>query len=68
MNRANLEFMIEVASYSFLILLIKIHLKARKYAYRSFNFAIEKRSVQLINLPKDCTEKDIEDMFEEFHV
>lgn len=45
MNQENFEFMIEIIAYSVIILAIKIHLKTRKYKYRAFNIAIEKRSV-----------------------
>lgn len=63
-----MSMMIELLLYSILILGIKIHLKRKKYRYRAFNFSIEKRSVQLLNLPKNCTEKQIRDLFKEYHI
>lgn len=54
-NPSNLIMMIEIIVYAVVIIIIKVHLKTKKYKYRAFNYAIEKRSVQLINLPKNCT-------------
>lgn len=49
--------MIEILIYSVVLFGIKIALKAKKYKYKALNSSIEKRALQLINLPKDATEE-----------
>lgn len=67
-NPSNPTMMVELVIYAVAVLAIKVHLKTKKYKYRAFNYAIEKRSVQLINLPKNCTEKDIRGLLRGYHI
>ena len=61
-------FMIEIITYSLIILLIKIYLKKKKYDYRSFAFDIEKRSVQLVNVHKKAERSQIQQLFEGYQI
>ena len=61
-------FMYEVLTYSLAILGIKVYLKKKKYYYRSFETDINKRALQLINLHKKASKKDIQDLFIDFNI